>query len=479
MREFIKNFIQLRNLSLNDFSKRLCYKSKTSLMRMMDENVREQSVYRFQRELKRAFSLSAQEEAALREAVQMKLYGEEKMAAFREMDALMLGTMEESEENQTILAEDVQSGAWEPLFQKYETATELQIIIVNCGYMPVYRELTRLLKCDVRIKHYCCIDRNDARTIHMLRMTMPVLHQQGYELFLCDSLGETQPNGMALSDVMVCTYRRADGVRCEDMIVCDGENHAWRETSAGEPMHFFQLLGLHQDIYVPVKKQYENGFALEDYIGYSEYFASLEQDRAILKIKPDIGIEYIKPQILKNAILQTAEIEPKALETFEQIYNRRYRNAYDKRRHTHMLIKWSAMRQFALTGKTSDHFWGLRPFTPEERIEILMEMQENARHNHFFHLYFLKNDSAMQELEIDCYGERGMMIAPAHTNYSFPKGHNEVMLPYRHLIDLFKEFFFKELLPKQAQPENSSVEILEGLLTECRRMCLSKRKKTS
>ena len=68
--------------------------------------------------------------------------------------------------------------------------------------------------------------------------------------------------------------------------------------------------------------------------------------------------------------------------------------------HSSALLGGGLFVAFAMTGRMSDHFWMMRPFTPEERVIILKELLTQQQKNPYFHIFFLKDDSTLPLLII-------------------------------------------------------------------------------
>ena len=77
IKTFIQDFARRYDLSLLDMSRKLGYKSKTSLDRIINGNVRKESILKFEQMMRSAFRLEQKEALALKQAVQLALLGRE------------------------------------------------------------------------------------------------------------------------------------------------------------------------------------------------------------------------------------------------------------------------------------------------------------------------------------------------------------------------------------------------------------------
>ena len=133
-------------------------------------------------------------------------------------------------------------------------------------------------------------------------------------------------------------------------------------------------------------------------------------------------------------------------------------------------MKRSAMRRFAQTGKTTDHFWMMEAYTPAERIEILESLLEQQRDNPYMHMYFLKDDDAIRDVEIAYYEDLGMLFLEADTDYNLEAGHSEVLITHQEALRLYREFFTNVLLAQYVLPESETCRFFEELIEEVGRM---------
>ncbi len=231
---------------------------------------------------------------------------------------------------------------------------------------------------------------------------------------------------------------------------------------------FLELAGVNQENYLSIKRTYFECTAFEDYIKYSEDYAALERNHAIWKIKPDICVDQIPAWILKKAVregpIPQDEQFASVLDALEEIYRKRFENTYSKRKHAYNIHKRNAMYKFALTGKTTDHFWGMRPFTPKERIIILSEILKQQVVNPYVHMYFLRDDAAIRDVEIAYYEGVGMLILESDTDYNLEDGHSEIMITHQEMLNLYREFYMEVLIREYVYPESETCNYLRYLL---------------
>lgn len=135
-----------------------------------------------------------------------------------------------------------------------------------------------------------------------------------------------------------------------------------------------------------------------------------------------------------------------------------------KKKHTWHVMKFSAMKRFMQTGRISDHMWAMRAFTPAERIEVLRELLDHCRDDHYRHLLLLKDNSLSDSMEFDLYEGYGLLFQNANTSYDLSNTHGEYVLTHPTLLHWFKEYFMKVIVRKKCYSEVQSMALLEKLL---------------
>ena len=275
---------------------------------------------------------------------------------------------------------------------------------------------------------------------------MPIFYENGYMGYtrMRQSIGHEQDSGLNEGDWLIVSVVDSEGEKRSEMIL-------FSDSEAGVLMGIpsmdedrFRLMGLDKRLYKPIKRNYFDSSAFEDYILYSRNYAALEHDHTIWKIKPDVGVDQIPAWILKQAFREGPVLADnqfaEAFNKVEGIYRDRYKNTFTRHKHAYTVFKRGAMRRFAMTGKTTDHFWMMRPYTPKERRIILSELLKQQQDNPYVHFYFLKDNAALRDVRIAYYEGEGMLILDSGTDYNLEQGHSEVLITYERMLSLFREF---------------------------------------
>lgn len=473
MRDYIECYLKSQQLSLAKFAQLLGYKSKTSIERIMDGESGAETTQKFARAMENAMDLSLDETKRLHEVTQITIHGARAYYAEKAMWSFLRN------ENLTAdspLLENTDTGYTQQIEERYSGKRQLRITLFNCTNVPLFGALKALMQADTSIRHYICVDSDTERTIKMVNALMPVLYEKSYSCFVLDETKRDSPFsiGIAHADAMVCQYVGEDGQECEDAIVfmspCLG--HLICRKNSKDIL--LRWMGVCPDHYQPFKHVFRERTDFRDYQQYSADYAALEANRSIWKIKPDVGIDYVPIDILETATWEgpmqgEAEL-PLFVEALRPVFAKRYQNAMTKKKPIYTVFKKNAMRELALTGRASDHFWGMRSYTPAERIRIFENLLKKIKTNPYFHLYFLKNDDMLRDAEIACFEGVGVLVLNHQTDYDLASSHAEVMITHPEFMRLYQQFFMNTLLKNHVLSGAETEKMFVDLIATCRQL---------
>lgn len=474
MEAFINGILKAHNLSLSGLTKLLGYRSKTSISRIIGGSVRPDSIMKFEYELRRAIKLSEEESAQLSEAAQIAIYGREKYLANRAFWRFIQGK-DRTGEKCSVQVLSTRTNEALDLHERYGRSESNKLTIVNCQYIPgLFSSAYHLLqRGNTTVDHYIYVDEDDARTISAMSALMPVFYEKGYMGYTrMKAPGDVKHPDSGINEADLLFVNWMDGERRSrtDVILFTASDQGLLFEVDYLDDETLRRMGLDRSAYHPIKRNYFECSAFVDYLQYSRDYAALERDHAVWKIKPDVGVDQIPARILKRAVQEGPVPQDddfaKILDRLEQIYQRRYENTCAKRKHAYTIYKRDAMYRFAMTGRMSDHFWMMRPFTPEERVIILKELLTQQQKNPYFHIFFLKDDSTLSDIEIAAYQDEGMLILDSDTDYNLEQGHSEVIVTHEKIIELYKDFFQNVLLRSYVNTEKDSCDYLQYLINE-------------
>lgn len=475
IKEYMNAYLKERDMTLVELTAKLGYKSKTSIVRIMNGDVTVRSFDKFVARMRKLGDLTEKESAQLDEAVELMRWQEDYHPS-REMLGFLQGWVREEgsvrlEYINPFSGDDCTGCVPLTFDDTFNGATEIDILLVNSQYVPIFEKLRNLIaEKDAKISHYLMINEDTSRTIHAMNVIFPIMFMSGYSGYLFAKNCEQGHNGVQSSDFMLVNWRDASGVRCESLILFDTPNHG-RVYRSVHPGTLAKLLEIPKECYKPIKKSFVDDTGADSYVDFSLECASIERNRRIFAIKPDICLESIPVEILLKAaregLLGTTEEFVRSEEALCEIFIRRYKNTFESRQVRHMIMKRSALWKFVRTGRLSDHFWGMRAFTLQERAEIMRSLLKQAENNPYFHMHFLKDNQFLRDMEIFCYDGKGILIVNVNADYDLNHGHAEVMLDHPEFQRLYKEFYLKHLIREHVIPQADTIEFLRSLVEYC------------
>ncbi|MBQ9951761.1 MAG: hypothetical protein IJO98_06450 [Clostridia bacterium] len=464
MEKLINGMMKARNLTLSEMTALLGYQSKTSLVRIMKNKANQRAIDTFVNKINENLTLTTLEQKQLTEALEYARWQEDYLSSC-EMLKFLRGEIVKDEPLQL---EDVDTGAMFPFSERYERAENIRITLINGQYVSIYQKLLHLVRNKgAEMEHFLQMNEGSAAVIHAIHMLVPLIFQSGYTGYTYVGDAAQGIQGTRASDSMVVQYRREDGIPSADLIVFDRKGHAFMKTD-GEGNGFVRLLGIDRTEYVPVKHVYFESSQAQDYIDFCRSYAGLEYNRSIFKIKPDLCMGWIPEDILVDALekerLGDAESIDGLIEVFRGIYHDRVRNVYEKRRVSRTILKRSAMIRFARTGSMTDHFWAMRPFTGEERVQILKLIRDQVENNPYFNVYFLRDNDFLRDAEIVYFEDEGIAITDANTDYTFGGKHAEVMIVHKEFMRMFREYFERCLIAEHVMNGYETLSFFDELI---------------
>jgi len=475
IREFITSYLKDRDITLVELTAKLGYRSKTSIVRILNGDISTRSLEGFADRLRRVGGLTETECVHLDEAMELlkwqdDYYSSKEMLGFLqgyvpETGDVMLKyvnpeCIEQTDRDIPLIFDDAFSGG-----------TDIEIMLVNCQYVPMFDKLHRLLCTqNARVNHYIMVNDDTARTIHAVNTVFSIMFLPGYQGFLLRSKDASGHNGIQTSDFMLANWTNAEGQRCESLVLFDTPNNA-RAYRSVTPGTLAKLLEIPKETYQPIKRSYMDGNDGNKYVKFCAECAGIERNRRVFAIKPDLCLEHVPVDILLNAAREGALGQTEEFALTEKILfdlsRRRYKSVFESRKAHHTIMKRSAVWKFVRTGRLSDHFWGLRPFTLQERATIIRHLIDQIENNPYFHIYFLKDNQFLRDIEVFCFDGKGLLIVNADTNYDLMQNHSEVILEHPEFQRLYKDFFLKHLIRERVISNGDTLDFLRSLVEYC------------
>ena len=469
MEAFVTAFREARGWSIRRLASELEYKSTTTLMRVLEADASVSSAERFAQQLHglREQPLTQEESQRLDRVLERMQLGDEAYRANQLLLKLICTRNPETAEHFTLVSPD---GMQQMDFAAHYAGKEaLQVVVFNCEHVRIFGALARLEQTSAApIRHYVRENGPTYRTVERVLSALPVLYHDQYQVFSC-ALEENKPKGLLQADMVVCGWTE-DGQRKHELIIC---HEADRGVLIGNALGADQV-GLLYDRLKSVEKYRPVrliGMESEaDFVAYCMYCAELERDRAVMRIKPDFGVEQIQTEILLSAIGggQESPYMTTVAGQLKDLFNERLRNQERKKQGQYHVLKPKAVWHFVHTGRLSDQPYFLRPFTMAERVMILERLIGQMRSNPYFHLRFLKNADAFRDDEYIFYEGKGLCIIKPHTDYRLGEGHAEIMISQERFQQIYRSFYMNSILRYQTISEEQTLAEMNEMLRYAR-----------
>ena len=203
-----------------------------------------------------------------------------------------------------------------------------------------------------------------------------------------------------------------------------------------------------------------------DYISIMEQAYRMESGGAAFIAKQTPGIQMIPEEIVLSALQDglAGKSEPiaAAIGSLRLTLRKRIDLFYHREKPVHIIFTREDMEQFVRTGRTTDQFYAMRPYTPEERIRILQALDDFSRRDNV-HLFVA--DRKVRSFSLEAYENRGLLVYPSLTPY------NTQLIEYREMF-LPGQAFYTLFADLTREVEETNTRLVRGvghLLAEMQR----------
>lgn len=365
------------------------------------------------------------------------------------------------------------SGAQIHHFHQYlSKASRVHIEIIGCDMLFMRDTLEMLAaQCKLTVNHYYLENQSPLYTIHLLNTFWNFFHKPWFFPY---SVSAVSPAFLPSTSLLSIDIDFEDGGKKSYFILPKESDSLIAIPVPTSHQSISSLLFAEKANIRPMKISDLNK---QDYIHYLNYIKDLEYNHRLFRIKADLGLEFIPANIQLAAVQEgsmrdyPAEDMNILLSQLYEIENERYLNSLNKHVHQYFLMSYEAMLNFAKTGLLSDHFWGFRAFTPQERLSILSDFYNRACTSKYFHFSFLKSDVHLVWDELIWYEHVGICFLPPKTHYDIDDDYSEFILRDPVFSDFFSSFFRKWLFEHHALSTSKSKELFEHLIDVCKQLC--------
>lgn len=368
----------------------------------------------------------------------------------------------------SLLLYDAQGASVGPFESVFFGASDLSLSIVGCLNTPFCSILDSLaVHCSVNVDYYHPEGKGTSLSAQYLRSIWPFLHKPWFHPYCVRRKQDAVCDGLINADVALIDAAFPDGTRRSYMLVPQSAGTAHLLPFPKEHLPYRMLLFSGEDTVYSLEIPQENE---ENYIQYLRYLQDLEHNHRAFLIKADICLNMIPAEIqlraLREGPMSSYPDIGDILMPMYTIEKERFENNRDKKRHQYYLHTYDGLRSFMETGVETDHFWGFRPFTPQERYQILSGLYDRAANSPYTHLFFLKPGIQLIPDEIGWYEDRGICFLLPQTHYHIEGGHSELLFRDPAFCRFFSGYFRKWLCQHHALSEADSLNKLHNLLEQ-------------
>ncbi len=474
----LDRIIRQRDLTSAQLSRLLGHKSRTTLQRIFSGSAGPDSIRKICAEVCGCASLELTEEEqnALNTSVAVDQVGAHVLQARDEIRSLLRPVSREVSPI-TVLNGD-KTRLLSELTADMSRADYSEVLVLNCSWKAFACELHTLLanipSGSLNVRHYMTISSDLPRMAAMIGVLRELFGFISYSCYsISDKSNPTDPLAFMGMNAVAARIRWGDDTIREYQLIFSDEHSGVMLEAEGVYAYWEKYLtALNYDAR-SIKTTYPTVTSAAEYVSFTDTYRQIEENRNIYMFKPDICLNQIPMHIVLDAYRDnTAQIGadvPDFIETLEQlaeIQEARFRNIFNQKKAVHVVFAPSALRKFAKTGLQSDHFYLLRPYTVNERIEILTHLVHQVRTNPYFNIYLLRDEQNFVEMEATCYEGHGVQFTPAHTDYNLSSGHTEAIITNEEFCELFLNFFRDDLLVNHVYSSSAAVFLLESLIWE-------------
>ena len=359
--------------------------------------------------------------------------------------------------------------------------------IINCMDKGVISSLSRFLteisklgdRCQTN--HYInLLDSNLNRLFDIfsnLAFVLPLFHMENYSIFV-NTDSKTQQN-MFFDNSVICTVsHNGDAKKYKHYwFVISQEAIPSCLTFTDEAC--FTFIRHNIDVYIKQFNSLLFRTASEESL-LREFMERQPKAPEIMLIKPDPCYDMIPPHVYQSlkerclnsldskGVLFLANSFPRmdlrnAMDHIINMEKTRYELTFKQKRID--VFSASGLRQFALSGRLTDHIDGIPPFSEEEVVQILQNLYDRVKDPHDpYTLYITRKEMLNDQFILDLSANWGIFIEPLFTR----KGYHFKYLHINHKIlsDLFFQYLNNWLFPRYTMTLNESLEFLSRLQIE-------------
>lgn len=469
-----------RSLSASELSRLMAYKSRNTIFRILDGTCGNAARQAFFDKLveEDPIGLNDEEREALACALEISRVGAPAYLSNRGMEAMILGGSAPAGTRIMVNARETEADSipLTQLLSEYTRSAQLRLVITGCCSRAIMEALSEALvlrkhSCRITIRHY--VYTGPEEIIENIAAIQPMLYAPCYQAYsIQPGMYSPQRAQIFRNNCFCVRVTEADGTEYDDAIVQIEHDRMVRldRRARGGFLMAGSMLGDEHLRDHPIKSDFILSSVTQGLREYIDQYRRIEQNRAIYAVKLDLPFSFIHPDLLveaaKKGFIESGQATQEQLDALlPQLYEiqlQRWENMFAKRKPTYIVLYRPAMEAFARTGIQSDHFFALRPYTPQERVSILRHIRRHADENPNFFVYFLREGVKPPLMEIAFYEGEGVLLSRSFTRYD--DQHCEAIIGQSEFCRQYKTYFTDDLLERSVVSREETLEILDRLI---------------
>ena len=481
----LREIMKAHHISVQELARKMGYRSATSLVRILKDQTSVSSIERFHRQFRLLFNwlLPPVDIQRLSDSLRYTQLGADGYQLHCAMERLIFQSDLTPDHYPALLSYSPALGSLLPhasapfssldqLIQFYSCTSGVEILMINTQMQEICSAFSRLVRFSKKartIRHFFVLQDEPSFASNCIASILPLLSENAYEGYYCLPSNQKPYDFLRQHSLIVVRFATEAGeVRTHVLVPTAQGQLSICSLPGSELFDFCSALTAQLMAHLcPIKSSVMPEADAQGMLELSERYLLEESGRSFCALEPDLCLACVHTDILIDALhdgtgLHLVPGNPLHSRLVE-IHNARFENMHHKTPPTYFVHSQQAMLRFARTGHLSDHLFGMRDFTPEERIRILTQILQSCRENPAFHMRFLQEESRLSEYEFISFGDLGVQISSAYTDYH-AACHREALITLSSFTQAFEDYYMHTLLPNHCLSEEASLAFLQSLI---------------
>lgn len=458
-RACVKKLIADRGLSISKLTVMLGYPSETTLRRVNQNKAGIKSLHKVYADLIACeqLQLSDNEAEMFRAALLRQEKGDCYSSVYHEFWNLLQPSLREGQFPRFIGASE--SRVLNPV--GIDTTQKTECLILNSCFDAAINYVQRIksVYSELTIAHYVTFPTQPQMIVRIIGKLMPLLAISQYTAY------SVSDSNVQVPEYNVIVVRSGNQ---ETEIIFADESRCMETAQTGALDKWMRIAKE-----FPCR-QFTNQLPLTDVAVFMEQCSKIEDGKDSMELRPDLCLRFISPDIARAAFMDRCKelgisIPKKEENRLLSVHSKRYEHIFGADKTVRLVVSKTGMLEFLNTGLSSDNTDYMRPYTVAERIQIFTVLHNHVVSNpHFFINLLLEEDehllSAERPIEFSCNGNDCLRITPLSGMSVFCRPDYGIKITDPNLIQIFRDFFLKDLIPNHTYPQKETVVFLKDCI---------------